>query len=41
MMANYSPQPEKVYEKEFKNKYRGEISVNIYKLPSAPEINKI
>ena len=36
VLADYSPQPEKVYEKEFKSKYRGEISVNIYKLPSDP-----
>ena len=40
-LANYSPPPERVYEKGFKNKYRGEISVNIYKFPSAPETNKI
>jgi hypothetical protein len=32
MMANYSPPPEKVYEKEFNNKYRGEVMVNIYQL---------
>jgi hypothetical protein len=32
IMANYSPPPEKVYEKEFDNKYRGEVMVNIYQL---------
>jgi len=34
MLSDYSPPPEKVYEKEFKNKYRGEVTVNIYQLPS-------
>jgi len=32
MLMGYSPQPEKVYEKEFSNKYRGEVMVNIYQL---------
>jgi len=32
VMANYFPPPEKVYEKEFSNKYRGEVMVNIYQL---------
>lgn len=32
MLADYSPPPEKVYEKEFSNKYRGEVMVNIYQI---------
>jgi hypothetical protein len=32
MLMGYSPPPEKVYEKEFSNKYRGEVMVNIYQL---------
>ena len=32
IMANYFPLPEKVYEKEFSNKYRGEVMVNIYQI---------
>jgi hypothetical protein len=34
VMADYTPPPEKVYEKEFNNKYRGEVTVNIYQIPS-------
>lgn len=32
MLMGYSPPPEKVYEKEFSNKYRGEVMVNIYQI---------
>lgn len=32
MLTGYSPPPEKVYEKEFSNKYRGEVMVNIYQI---------
>jgi len=32
MLMGYCPPPEKVYEKEFSNKYRGEVMVNIYRL---------
>lgn len=32
MLMGYSPPPEKVYEKEFSNKYRGEVTVNIYQI---------
>jgi len=32
MLMGYCPPPEKVYEKEFGNKYRGEVMVNIYQL---------
>lgn len=32
MLMGYCPPPEKVYEKEFSNKYRGEVMVNIYQL---------
>lgn len=32
MLMSYSPPPEKVYEKKFSNKYRGEVMVNIYKI---------
>ncbi len=32
MLSSY-PALDKVYEKEFKNKYRGEVKVNIYQIP--------
>jgi len=32
VLSSYSPAPEKVYEKEFGNKYRGEVMVSIYQL---------
>lgn len=32
MLMGYSPPPEKVYEKEFSNKYRGEVMINIYQI---------
>ena len=32
MLMGYSPPPEKVYEKEFSNKYRGKVMVNIYQI---------
>ncbi len=32
IMADYTPPPKKVYEKEFNNKYRGEVTVNIYQI---------
>jgi len=32
IMADYTPPPEKVYEKKFNNKYRGEVIVNIYQI---------
>jgi len=38
-LANYSPSPEKVYEKEFKNQYRGRVKVNIYQIPSSSKLN--
>lgn len=31
-LSSYSPAPEKVYKKEFGNKYRGEVMVNIYQI---------
>ena len=38
-LANFPPL-EIIYEKKFRNKYRGEISANLYKLPTAPTADK-